>query len=180
MAPYRSIEECSKILKLILKTFNGNCDALPEPVRCRAQKVRFNAQRDLPYFPIPFKETETTAALKAIEASTVAILYDLKTEQDSERLVKIDLERTTAFLFQAYLATVNGLGKLDAGVKVWLKGMEPWPRLQDNLLKLSKTPIYYRRNLMPTDGCLPISTKPKRRESTTIYMALSKRQPRCP
>jgi hypothetical protein len=123
MAPYRSTEESYKILKLILETFHEDCDALPESVRRRAQKVTFNAQRDLPYFAIPFKETETTAALKAIEASAAAALYDLKIDQEAKRMIKIDLEKTTAFLFQAYLATVNGLGKLDAGVKDWLKGM---------------------------------------------------------
>lgn len=106
-----------------MQSFSADHDALPSSVRRRAEDVVFNATRDLPYFPIPFKETETTAALKALEASVAATLGDLKSGSDTKRLINIDLEKTTAFLFQAYLATVGGKGKLDDGVKKLLKGI---------------------------------------------------------
>jgi hypothetical protein len=124
MVLYGSTEESNKILKLLLSSFHENDDALPAPVRRRTENVTFIAERDLPYFPIPFKETETAAALKALEASTAAALHDPKVGHELKRLITVDLEKTTAFLFQAYLATVGGLGKLDAGVKKLLKGTD--------------------------------------------------------
>lgn len=122
MAKYKSTEESGHILQLILESFKENETELPQSVRRRTANVTFAAERDLPYFPIPFKETETTAALKAIEASVAAELGDLKAGADSQRAIKIDLEKTTAFLFQAYLATVGGKSKLDPDVKKLLKG----------------------------------------------------------
>ncbi|KAJ4293699.1 hypothetical protein N0V90_008983 [Kalmusia sp. IMI 367209] len=121
MVLYKSTEESNNILRILLKLFNDNDDELPRSVRQRTENVTFEANRDLPYFPIPFKETETTAALKAIEASAAAELGDLKAGKDSQRGIKIDLEKTTAFLFQAYLATIGGLTKLDPDVKRLLK-----------------------------------------------------------
>lgn len=122
MGFYKSTEESKEILQTLLKSFNKDSDELPQSVRHRTENVKFEAKRTLPYFPIPFKETETTAALKAVEASVAAELADLKAGQDSQRAIRIDLEKTTAFLFQAYLATVGGKGKLDPDVKRLLKG----------------------------------------------------------
>ncbi|KAL1593332.1 hypothetical protein SLS60_010940 [Paraconiothyrium brasiliense] len=125
MVFYKSTEESKNILQILLKLFNEHDDELPDSVRRRTENVTFEATRTLPYFPIPFKETETTAALKAIEASVAAELGDLKARKDAQRAIKIDLEKTTAFLFQAYLATVGGKGKLDPDVKKLLKGIHP-------------------------------------------------------
>lgn len=119
---YKSTDESRKILQTLLDLFNQNEDDLPQSVRQKTGEVAFVASRDLPYFPIPFKETETTAALKAIEASVAAELANIKAGIDTARGIKIDLEKTTAFLFQAYLATVGGRSKLDPDVKTHLKG----------------------------------------------------------
>jgi len=83
--------------------------------------VKIESDFDRVYFPIPFKETETAAALKAVEGAVACALAELKFGK-SERIVRVDLERATCFLFQAYLATVDGLGKLDKGVTAKLKG----------------------------------------------------------
>lgn len=122
MVFYKSTEESKKILQVLLESFGENADELPQSVRHRTESVTFDAKRNLPYFPIPFKETETTAALKAIEASVAAELGDLKAGNETQRAITIDLEKTTAFLFQAYLATVGGKSKLDPDVKKLLKG----------------------------------------------------------
>ena len=55
------------------------------------------------------------------------LLADLKsgTVGATPRKVNVNLEKTTAFLCQAYLATVGGLGKLDPKVKTLLKGELP-------------------------------------------------------
>jgi hypothetical protein len=123
--PYSSIEETKAIFELLFSLYPDDVISLPPEIRELRNNVRFKSARDSPYFPVPFKETETGAALKAIEGSLAAALADLKAGgQRSDRNVTIDLEKTTAFLFQAYLATVDGLEKLDPAVKAKLKGME--------------------------------------------------------
>ena len=120
---YSSIAESQKILGQICDQFLIDTDSLPVEIRQKRSNVHFKAEHDFPYFPIPLKETETAAALKAIEGSIVALLADIKNGSTAtERQVDVDLEKTTAFLFQAYLATVGGLGKLDPAVKNLLKG----------------------------------------------------------
>jgi hypothetical protein len=120
---YSSLEESRRILDYLLTQFND--ESLP-PAAAKDLKSRttFTADRDAPYFPIPFKETETTAALKAVEGSIAGLLADIKQGADgaTPRKVNINLEKTTAFLCQAYLATVGGRGKLDPKVKALLKG----------------------------------------------------------
>lgn len=73
------------------------------------------------YFPCPFKETEAAAALKAVEASAVAAIADLR-YGEKKRKINIDLERTAAFLFSTYIATIGGLNKGHPKVKGKLKG----------------------------------------------------------
>lgn len=119
---YSSKREALDILHYLCKIFDSI--SLPAGVASRADRVQFVAQRDLPYFPIPFKETETAAALKAIEASVASLLADTRQgETLSNRKIVVDLEKTTAFLFQAYLARIGGYGKLDKEVKGLLKGV---------------------------------------------------------
>lgn len=121
---YSATAESWRLLDLVLDSFASDQLSLPTAARLRAKSnVGFCASRDFPYFPIPFKETETTAVLKAVEAAVAAAILDARNGVDVERRITIDLERTTAFLFQAYLATVGGLGKLDPEVKHLLKGL---------------------------------------------------------
>lgn len=121
---YSSTKEARSILDQLLDLYSNDDISLPLKIRELKENVRFTANRDFPYFPTPFKETETGAALKGIEGLLAAALADLRQgRQQGHRGVKIDLEKTTAFLFQAYLATVGGLGKLDPEVKTMLKGM---------------------------------------------------------
>lgn len=77
------------------------------------------------YFPCPFKETEALVALKSVEASVAAAIAAERFNQDeSERKIEIDLERTAAFGFSTYIATIGGFGKQDARVKSKLKGSQ--------------------------------------------------------
>lgn len=115
---YSSLDETRRILDFVLSHVS-----LPLDVEHIRKNVTFTAARNYPYFPIPFKEMEVTAALKAIEGSLGAALADLRKPSEETRHVTVNLEKTTAFLFQAYLATVGGLGKLDPQVKALLKGI---------------------------------------------------------
>lgn len=118
---YSSKEEAVRIFQYLLGVFDPI--SLPKEVANRQRKIAFTADRDLPYFPIPFKETETTAALKAIEGTVAALLAETSDDGSSkDAQVHVSLEKTTAFLFQAYLARVGGLGKLDKQVRELLKG----------------------------------------------------------
>ncbi|KAM0477788.1 hypothetical protein ACHAPX_005553 [Trichoderma viride] len=147
---YSSKEEAHNILQYLCNAFDSI--SLPCGVASRADHVQFVAQRDQPYFPIPFKETETTAALKAVESSIASLLADTRQEDapsPAQREIVINLEKTTAFLFQAYLARVGGYGKLDKEVKSLLKDTDllhaqsdPYRRMSANLYA-TKTPNEY-------------------------------------
>ncbi len=71
--------------------------------------------------PCALKETEAVTALKAVEASTVAAIADLRFGMDRSN-IKISIERATGFLFAAYISTVDGMAKGGSNVKPKLKG----------------------------------------------------------
>ena len=95
---------------------------LPENIQEIKNSVEIDSEYDRVYFPIPFKQSETASALKAVEGAVACALAKLK-DSKAEYVVRVDVEKATCFLFQSYLATVDGLGKLDKGVKAKLKGM---------------------------------------------------------
>lgn len=117
--PYSPKAEARRILDLLLQWKEEL--QLPEDADAKLQELEFTAHRDQPYFPIAFKETETTAALKAIEALVASSIADLRFGKKN-RHIEINLEATTCFLFQTYLSTIDGLGKYSEGVKSKLKG----------------------------------------------------------
>jgi hypothetical protein len=116
---YSSVRETGRI-------FSSLCDQaeslnLPSEVVEHKDEVSFNSSYDEIYYPIPFKETETLAALKGVEGAVAAALANLR-YGPQKRNVKVNLERATAFGCQAYMAKVDGLSKLDPEVKKKLKG----------------------------------------------------------
>lgn len=120
-ASYSSIAESSSILDFLLPLFDEI--SLPSQAKNKRTNVQFTGTRDRPYFPIPFKETELSAALKAVEGCVASSLADERFGNETAgRRIVVDQEKTTAFLFQAYLARVGGLGKLDKNVRSFLKG----------------------------------------------------------
>ncbi|RDA95895.1 hypothetical protein CP533_5208 [Ophiocordyceps camponoti-saundersi (nom. inval.)] len=151
-AAYSSTAESRRILGLLHDLFDNDSLSLPAEVTAKSKQVRFHAGFDQPYFPIPFKETETAAALKAIEASVAAVLADTRDGEDvrRDRNMVVDLEKTTAFLFQAYLTRIGGLGKLDDGVRSLLKDTDflqaqsnPYRRMAANLYATADEGDYY-------------------------------------
>ncbi|KAI0457602.1 CAIB/BAIF family enzyme [Xylaria acuta] len=80
------------------------------------------------YIPIPFKETETVAALKMIEGSLANAILSQRRESGisiRDSRVMVDLDRTTAFLLQTYVTTLNGCAKLAPWTK-WLMSQKPF------------------------------------------------------
>ncbi|KAJ5342503.1 CoA-transferase family III [Penicillium brevicompactum] len=99
--------------------------SLPPDVLANKDRVSFSTSHNEIYFPIPFKETETLAALKGIEGSVAASIADLRFGAGAEpRGVQVNLEAATAFGCQAYMAKVDGLSKLDPNVKSKLKNTD--------------------------------------------------------
>lgn len=119
MSIYSPLAEAQRIFDYLCK----NCDQLGLPVHIQELRdsVEFVSDYNRVYFPIPFKEMETAAALKAVEGSVAGLLADLKLGK-RERAISVNLESVANFLFQGYIATVNGMGKLDPAVKTKLKG----------------------------------------------------------
>ncbi|KAF7719871.1 CoA-transferase family III domain-containing protein [Penicillium ucsense] len=124
---------------------------LPAAVRTNRENVSFSSSHDEIYFPIPFKETETLAALKGIEGSVAAAIADLRFGQSpTPRRVHVSLEGATAFGCQAYMAKVDGLCKLDPMVKSKLKDTDllaaqsnQYRRMSANLYKTKIAGEYY-------------------------------------
>lgn len=120
-SPYSPVLETSRI-------FSALCDQssrlnLPPEVLANKDRVSFFSSHNEIYFPIPFKETETLAALKGIEGSVAAALADLRFGPGEQpRAVQVSLESATAFGCQAYMAKIDGLSKLDPNVRSKLKG----------------------------------------------------------
>lgn len=98
---------------------------LSEDLGNLAASLELTSEKDIIYFPIPFKETETTVALKGIEALVATALARLK-NGDQSRKIDINLGQATCYLFQTCLSTIDGLGSMyDAGVKAKLKDTTP-------------------------------------------------------
>ncbi|CAK7228711.1 hypothetical protein SBRCBS47491_006998 [Sporothrix bragantina] len=140
---YSSLEETRRVLSLLLGLVS-----LPKDVKATVQtQTTFTADVDFPYFPIPFKESETAAALKAIEASFAVALQNTKSsgapgqkqqqQQPQAGRIVINHEKTTAFLFQAYLAKVGAYGKLDREVKQYLKDTDLLQAQSDQYRRMS-------------------------------------------
>ncbi|KAM0289756.1 hypothetical protein ACHAO9_005632 [Fusarium lateritium] len=145
---YSSVEESKRIFDYLCGQFDET--AFPSAIKDLKSSIKFTSSRDAPYFPIPFKETETTAALKAVEGAVACLLADSVVEKPQTRSINIDLEKTTAFLCQAYMAKVGGLGKLDPGVKAMLKDTDllqaqsnPYRRMSANLYETKDPGEYY-------------------------------------
>jgi hypothetical protein len=120
MAPaYSPIHEAQRIFDVLCD--QGDRLGLPDAIRSIRDSVSIESDYDRVYFPVPFKETETVAALKAVEGAVASALLEIKYGR-AIGTVKVDLERATRFACQTYIATVDGLGKLDKGVRAKLKG----------------------------------------------------------
>jgi hypothetical protein len=99
-------------------------DQLPPEVDFHLDRISFSTCSDghRIYFPCPFKENEAAAALKAVEAGVVAAIADLRYGAQ-KRKIDVNLEKTAAFLFSTYIATIGDMSKVDPGVKSKVKGI---------------------------------------------------------
>lgn len=168
---FSSTQEATRILDALSGRFAQDETSLPKAAIDKLGDVAFKSSRNLPYFPIPLKETETAAALKAIEGAVASCLVDLRERSTKKRTVGIDLERTTAFLFQTYVATVGGRGKLEPEAKKYLKGNWSSPIVAGTRANGLQIRICFKRSLTHIGACQPICTRRVLPGSITISMA---------
>ncbi|KAH7135660.1 CoA-transferase family III domain-containing protein [Dendryphion nanum] len=118
---------------------------LPSEALSHIKKVNFStANTGSPYFPSPLKQTEAIGALKAVEAGVAAAIANLS-DEPRERIVNVDLERASAFLFSTYLATVGGMDKSSPKVKKLLKDTDLL-QAQSILYRRLSANLYQTRN----------------------------------
>jgi hypothetical protein len=115
---YSPVAEGRRIFDLL----TSKVDLRLPPTLTHREGVTFTSDLDDVYFPIPFKETETTAALKALEAGIAAEIAALRYGDEHSRDITVNLEKVACFMLSSYLATVDGYGKLDPRAKKKIKG----------------------------------------------------------
>lgn len=117
---YSPVQEAGRIFSFLCE--QSERLNLPLEVIAEKDRVSFSSSHDEVYFPIPFKESETLAALKALEGCVAGALADIRFGKSADfRSVHVSLEGATAFGCQAYMAKIGGLSKLDPSVKSKLK-----------------------------------------------------------
>ncbi|KAJ6151512.1 hypothetical protein N7470_007109 [Penicillium chermesinum] len=146
---YSPVQEAGRILSYLY----GQSERLnlPQEVVANRESVSFSSSHNEIYFPIPFKESETLAALKALEGSVAGALADLRFGRGTHpRAVEVSLEGATAFGCQAYMAKIDGLSKLDPKVKSKLKDTDllaaqsnGYRRMSANLYKTKNPNEFY-------------------------------------
>jgi hypothetical protein len=116
---YSMLGETQKALETLLKAAKSEIPSECVPL---VKGVQFATENTgTPDFPCPFKETEATGALKAVEAGLASAIASLALGE-KERNAVVDLERASCFLFSTYLATVGGFDKANPKAKTLLKG----------------------------------------------------------
>jgi|SRR5579859_3902546 len=114
---FSTLESTERAIDVLLE------DALlpiPREVKALVRRSKF-VNPSSPILPCPFRQLEAAAALKAVEGGVANAIG--KARYGFEQEVTIDLQHATLFLLMAYLASVDGLGKQDKGVRAKLKGI---------------------------------------------------------
>ena len=142
--PYQPTQEARRILSQILSGHDLKLGKI------KFNNVTFTSQSEGIYFPIPFKETETSAALKAIEAGIVGELARLRYGTSTPPNITIQLEKVACFMSATYIASIDGNRKLDPKAKMRLKDTDllkaqsiPYRRMSANLYRTKEPGRFY-------------------------------------
>lgn len=141
---YKATQEARRILDQIKSSHDLKLDDID------FGNVTFTSQSEDIYFPIPFKETETSAALKAIEAGIITELSRIRYGTSTLPKITIQLEKVACFMFATYIASIDGYRKLDSKAKMRLKDTDllqaqsiPYRRMSANLYKTKDPGRFY-------------------------------------
>ncbi|CRG85721.1 Follicle-stimulating hormone receptor [Talaromyces islandicus] len=175
---YSPTQESRRILSFLCQ--QSHALNLPSGVADNQDTVQFHSTTDKIYFPIPFKETETLAALKSIEALTAAEIANLRFGQKS-RNVSVSLEGATYFGCQAYMAKVGGLGKLDPDVRSKLKDTDllaaqsnGYRRMSANLYRTKDDQFFHIHGSLEATSTLNMIGLEGQRPDLTDYQEIIK------
>ncbi|KAK3322502.1 CoA-transferase family III [Apodospora peruviana] len=110
MGPYSVADGASKALQAL----QASCrEELPEAFLEHAKSVVFTSTSSNGkgvHFPVPLKEQDAAAAIKALEACAAAAIADIRYRK-AHRQIEVDLDKTSCFLMSAYLTTIDGMDK---------------------------------------------------------------------
>lgn len=127
--------------------------------------------------PCPLKQCETVSALKGVEGTIANAIGKLRF--NVEQQVSIDLQHAVLFLFMAYLATVDGKGKLDPEVKKFLKDTDLlqaqsnlYRRMSANLYKTKDGKYFHIHGSLEADTTLKMIGLPPRDSLQTDYIQI--------
>ncbi|KAI9934627.1 hypothetical protein ASPWEDRAFT_44070 [Aspergillus wentii DTO 134E9] len=106
----------------------------------------FTTIHNIIYYPIPYKVTETLAALKGIEGCIASAIANLQhPPEDNQRTVTVNLEKATIFGFQAIMAKVDGSSHGHPDVKAKLKNTD-LHAAQSNIYRRMAVNLYQTKN----------------------------------
>ena len=144
MTGYSQLVEAQRIFSSLLQDQNL---PVPDEFKSLAQDVSFYNNSDSLVLPCRLKECEMAAALKGLEATAAVAIANLRYGVNDN--AKIDLQHALMFLFLTYLASVDGMTKLDKNVVSRLKQTDineaqsiTYRRMSANLYK-TKDERYY-------------------------------------
>jgi hypothetical protein len=141
---YKPTREARRILDHIISSHDLKLNDI------KFDNITFTNRTEDIYFPIPFKETETSAALKAIEAGLIAEISRMRYGTTTIPNITIQLEKVACFMFATYIASIDGFRKLDPKAKTKLKDTDlleaqsiPYRRMSANLYKTKEPGRFY-------------------------------------
>lgn len=118
--PYSVVDGAESALDSLLLSVHGQLSNIFK----YAKNVLFSSPSPIEaalYFPCPLRQQEATAAIKALEACSVAAIADLRYGVKPKRIC-VDMDKIACFLMSAYLTTLDGLGKGDSRVREKIPG----------------------------------------------------------
>ncbi|KAI7977853.1 hypothetical protein EIK77_009393 [Talaromyces pinophilus] len=171
---YSPTNEAQRILAFLCK--QSQALNLPDAVVQNQDTVTFHSTTDSIYFPIPFKETETLAALKAVEGLVAGQIANLRfgTTSQKKRSVEISLEAATYFACQAYMAKVGGLGKLDPDTDLLAAQSNGYRRMSANLYKTKDEQFFHIHGSLEATTTLNMIGLEGHRPDLTDYQEIIK------
>lgn len=141
---YKPTQEARRILDQIISSHDLKLNNI------KFDNITFTSQSEDVYFPIPFKETETSAALKAIEAGLITEISRIRCGTATSPKINVQLEKVACFMFATYIANIDGYRKLDPKAKTKLKDTDllkaqsvPYRRMSANLYKTKDPGRFY-------------------------------------
>lgn len=170
-ANYSQLKEAERIFRSLLE--NPNLP-IPDEFQSSSKNISFYNSSNKLVLPCRLKECETAAALKAVEAVAAISIANLR--YGINDTAKIDLQHALMSLFLTYLASVDGMNKLDKRVVSRLKPTDlneaqsiTYRRMSANLYKTKDGRYYHIHGSLEASTTLNMIGLPSYSPKTTEY-----------